>query len=333
MPTGIQHENEETQSGISSAQDGIADGTETAGGNIDPSVSGALEEGNAETDGDLDGARDGTDRLKDASDALDDNEGRNASNAGGIDTELSSDGGSGRGSPMLGSGSGMPQQQPQMFAPQASPQPQMPPMQMPQTPQMNPANFKMPQESLNKLLSGYNPKEASTAGGSNDLGRAAPKGGISNADKIDVSQVRYDKTGLGPLTNSELRAVIDEALDKNGISKDPSVRAQWHEVLTFMAEKESSRNPDAVNLTDSNAIGAPAADGHPGQSSRGIWQTIPTTFAAYHVAGTSTNIYDPVACGAAAVNYIMDRYNVDPSGGSSLQAFYSRRMGGGYTGY
>jgi len=37
-------------------------------------------------------------------------------------------------------------------------------------------------------------------------------------------------------------------------------------------------------------------------------QTIMTTFDAYHQAGTSWNIYDPVANAAAAINYIKARY-------------------------
>lgn len=300
-------------------------------GNLNPTVSGALEEGNTETGDELDSAGEDADKAKKAVGDLDDNEEDNEKEGKGIDTELSADGGSrGGGSPMLGGGSPMGQP---MSQPMSQPSPSMPQMSMPQTQMPNASNMmKLPPGAMDKLLSGYNPKSASTSGGS-DLGRAKGDGKVSGADAIDVSQVSYDKTGIGPLTDSEMHAVIEEALDKNGISDDPRVRAQWHEVLTFMAEKESSRNPDAVNLTDSNAIGAPAADGHPGQSSRGIWQTIPTTFAAHHVAGTSTNIYDAVANCSASVAYTMDRYNVSPNGGSSLQSFYSNRMSGGYTGY
>jgi hypothetical protein len=63
---------------------------------------------------------------------------------------------------------------------------------------------------------------------------------------------------------------------------------------------ESSGNPNAINLWDSNA-----AKGDP---SRGLMQTIGATFNAYHVAGTSTNIYDPLANICAALNYINDVY-------------------------
>ncbi|MGW7003104.1 LysM peptidoglycan-binding domain-containing protein [Streptomyces sp. NPDC054933] len=64
--------------------------------------------------------------------------------------------------------------------------------------------------------------------------------------------------------------------------------------------RESSGNPNAINLWDSNA-----AAGHP---SIGLLQVIQPTFTAYHVPGTSTNIYDPVANITAACNYAYHRY-------------------------
>ncbi|MFF9025464.1 transglycosylase SLT domain-containing protein [Streptomyces eurythermus] len=64
--------------------------------------------------------------------------------------------------------------------------------------------------------------------------------------------------------------------------------------------RESSGNPAAINLWDSNA-----AKGIP---SKGLLQVIDPTFNAYHVAGTSFDIYDPVANITAACNYAADRY-------------------------
>ncbi|MFF7813183.1 transglycosylase SLT domain-containing protein [Streptomyces sp. NPDC007945] len=64
--------------------------------------------------------------------------------------------------------------------------------------------------------------------------------------------------------------------------------------------RESSGNPLAVNLWDSNA-----AKGTP---SKGLLQVIDPTFAAYHVPGTSLDPYDPVANITAACNYAADRY-------------------------
>ncbi|MGW1909821.1 transglycosylase SLT domain-containing protein [Streptomyces sp. NPDC002076] len=64
--------------------------------------------------------------------------------------------------------------------------------------------------------------------------------------------------------------------------------------------RESSGNPYAINLWDSNA-----AKGIP---SKGLLQVIDPTFNAYHVAGTALNPYDPVANITAACNYAAARY-------------------------
>ncbi|MGF6884027.1 hypothetical protein ABIA39_003732 [Nocardia sp. GAS34] len=64
--------------------------------------------------------------------------------------------------------------------------------------------------------------------------------------------------------------------------------------------RESGGNPRAINLYDSNA-----ARGIP---SKGLMQVIDPTFRAYHVDGTSWDIYDPVANITAACNYAAHRY-------------------------
>ncbi|WP_328628968.1 LysM peptidoglycan-binding domain-containing protein [Streptomyces sp. NBC_00353] len=64
--------------------------------------------------------------------------------------------------------------------------------------------------------------------------------------------------------------------------------------------RESSGNPKAINNWDSNA-----AKGTP---SKGLLQVIDPTFKAYHVAGTSMDIYDPVANITAACNYAAAKY-------------------------
>ncbi|MFF9011514.1 transglycosylase SLT domain-containing protein [Streptomyces sp. NPDC014870] len=64
--------------------------------------------------------------------------------------------------------------------------------------------------------------------------------------------------------------------------------------------RESSGNPLAINNWDSNA-----AKGTP---SKGLLQVIEPTFLAYHVPGTSMDLYDPVANITAACNYAADRY-------------------------
>ncbi|MEU2332001.1 transglycosylase SLT domain-containing protein [Streptomyces sp. NPDC006654] len=64
--------------------------------------------------------------------------------------------------------------------------------------------------------------------------------------------------------------------------------------------RESSGNPMAINNWDINAIN--------GIPSKGLLQVIPPTFSAYHVAGTSWDIYNPVANITAAANYAAHRY-------------------------
>ena len=64
--------------------------------------------------------------------------------------------------------------------------------------------------------------------------------------------------------------------------------------------RESSGNPLAINNWDSNAAA--------GIPSKGLLQVIDPTFEAYHVPGTSSDSYDPVANITAACNYAADRY-------------------------
>ncbi|MDQ0832748.1 SLT domain-containing protein [Streptomyces achromogenes] len=64
--------------------------------------------------------------------------------------------------------------------------------------------------------------------------------------------------------------------------------------------RESSGNPYAINLWDSNAAA--------GIPSKGLLQVIDPTFRAYHVEGTSWDSYDPVANITAACNYAAARY-------------------------
>lgn len=64
--------------------------------------------------------------------------------------------------------------------------------------------------------------------------------------------------------------------------------------------RESAGDPQAINNWDINAIN--------GVPSKGLLQVIDPTFQAYHVPGTSTDSYDPVANITAACNYAADRY-------------------------
>jgi hypothetical protein len=64
--------------------------------------------------------------------------------------------------------------------------------------------------------------------------------------------------------------------------------------------RESTGNPNAINDWDVNA--------QAGIPSKGLLQIIDPTFKAFHVDGTSWNIYDPVANIVASCNYAAKTY-------------------------
>ncbi|GAA1143793.1 hypothetical protein F4556_005782 [Kitasatospora gansuensis] len=155
--------------------------------------------------------------------------------------------------------------------------------------------------------------------GSHDNGGDGDKGDDpdskpSHEGKIAVKDVEYGGRGSWKSGEAAVRDYISQTLDLMGIT-DPQAREQWTKGLLTMAGRESSFNSlPLANGWDSNATGPKQSDGFPANSSRGPWQCIPSTFAAYHQAGTSTNIYDPVASCAASMNYMMDRYHVSKDG-------------------
>ncbi|MFD4703238.1 LysM peptidoglycan-binding domain-containing protein [Streptomyces niveus] len=117
--------------------------------------------------------------------------------------------------------------------------------------------------------------------------KAAP---TATAEKTDTVQ-----TAAKSYTN-DLDGWIRESLDimaQNGI---PGSYDGIHRNIM----RESSGNPQAINNWDSNAVA--------GTPSKGLLQVIAPTFEAYHVPGTSTDSYDPVANITAACNYAADRY-------------------------
>lgn len=96
-------------------------------------------------------------------------------------------------------------------------------------------------------------------------------------------------------------AAIRKALDIKGIH-DPAARARWERGMDLVARRESNYNANAINNWDSNA-----ARGTP---SKGAWQFIAPTFAAYHQPGTSRDIHNLVAQACAFINYAMGSYGV-----------------------
>lgn len=109
--------------------------------------------------------------------------------------------------------------------------------------------------------------------------------------------------GGSPASRAQASAWILEAM---GIVGAPS---NWLAPLLARAWQESGFDPRAINLWDSNA-----AAGNP---SKGLFQTIATTFAAYALPGHG-NIWNPVDNAIAAIRYIIARYGSPfnlPSGG------------------
>jgi SLT domain-containing protein len=119
-------------------------------------------------------------------------------------------------------------------------------------------------------------------------------------------------------------AAIHKALDVKGIH-DPAARARWERGMELVARRESNYDANAVNGWDSNA-----ARGTP---SKGAWQFIAPTFAAYHQPGTSWSIHDLIAQACAFINYAQGHYGVAADASDladRIQQADSRRGPGGY---
>lgn len=204
-------------------------------------------------------------------------------------------------------------------------------------------------EIIEEALADYYDDEGSSDGGDGvdaveaDGGAYSGGGGLEAAGSVgmDESEVSFDQVNMGTMDDETIHAYIEDALDLNGWTTDPAVREQVHNLMYHMAMHESGGNPNAANGWDSNAVGETQADGFPYQSSRGTWQTIPQTFATYHVEGTSNSIYDPQASAASSLAYMMDRYGFDPQTGAGVAEFGSNRgidvnsgqSSGAYLGY
>jgi hypothetical protein len=147
------------------------------------------------------------------------------------------------------------------------------------------------------IMSGILKGIVNKAGGATAfLGRWAKQaGGALSIGGPDISSMLVKASG-------SLGQWVQAALQLTGTP------GTWFAPLLRRISYESGGNPNAINLTDSNA-----AAGHPSQ---GLMQTIPSTFAAYHLPGTSLNINDPIANIAAGIRYIRSRYGsifaIDP---------------------
>jgi SLT domain-containing protein len=90
--------------------------------------------------------------------------------------------------------------------------------------------------------------------------------------------------------------------------------------MVGLIQHESSGNPNAINLWDSNATA-----GHP---SKGLMQTIDSTFDQHHLPGYD-NVYAPVDNIIAGTRYAIDRYGSI----SNVPGVRALQSGRGYVGY
>ncbi|MEU6995745.1 LysM peptidoglycan-binding domain-containing protein [Streptomyces sp. NPDC046465] len=136
-----------------------------------------------------------------------------------------------------------------------------------------------------------------------------PTASNASAERADRSE-RQDDLAAEPAAPPAQKSYTDD-LD-GWINESLDILAQHgipgsYEGIHRNIMRESSGNPLATNDWDSNAAA--------GTPSKGLLQVIGPTFAAYHVPGTSTDSFDPVANITAACNYAADRYgsidNVD----------------------
>ncbi|MFF3952738.1 transglycosylase SLT domain-containing protein [Streptomyces sp. NPDC001890] len=135
--------------------------------------------------------------------------------------------------------------------------------------------------------------------------QAEAKAKAKAAAKVKAKAVAAERTQTQAASRSEARTPvyannldgwIRESLDIMRAHGIPGSYDGLHRNIM----RESTGNPNAVNGWDINAQN--------GTPSCGLLQVIQPTFNAYHVPGTSWNIYDPVANITAAANYAADKY-------------------------
>ncbi|MEU5520626.1 hypothetical protein ABZ759_07940 [Streptomyces sp. NPDC047860] len=178
------------------------------------------------------------------------------------------------------------------------------------------------------------------------VGGAEETTGMEAMGQIDPKQVTFHRY----TPDGTLEDWITQASTAAGVQAS----RHWVKGFKTAVARESSGNPNACNLWDSNAKTPPGfskikdfGDGYQSggriirlngalthfQCSRGIVQCIPQTFAQRHAPGTSVNIYDPVACIAAAMRYVRSRYGVAVDGSNlarKVQQFDPNRPPRGY---
>jgi hypothetical protein len=127
---------------------------------------------------------------------------------------------------------------------------------------------------------------------------------------LDALEQKLMPVSVGPTAGAGVQRWLGVVLQALGMVHQPASLAQT--VLRRM-QQESGGNPMAINNWDINA--------KRGDPSRGLMQTIGSTFRAYAMPGYNSNIYDPLSNILASMRYAMARYG-------SLAAAYNKA--GGY---
>ncbi|MEU3751348.1 transglycosylase SLT domain-containing protein [Streptomyces olivoreticuli] len=130
--------------------------------------------------------------------------------------------------------------------------------------------------------------------------RAARETASRSQDRKPVEQTAPAQAAPAPAPakayGDNLDGWINQALDIMHTKGIPGT----YDGLKRNIMRESTGNPQAINNWDSNAVA--------GIPSKGLLQIIDPTFKAFHVEGTSWDIYDPVANIVASCNYAAKTY-------------------------
>jgi hypothetical protein len=128
-------------------------------------------------------------------------------------------------------------------------------------------------------------------------GAPAPASGSASTSTTAATPASSSTTTtVTPATGTSLDGWIKQAL---AVMAQHNIPGTYDGIYRNIM-RESSGDPNAVNNWDSNAAA--------GTPSKGLLQVIQPTFDAYHVAGTSDDIMDPVANIVAACNYAAAMY-------------------------
>ncbi|WP_406233540.1 transglycosylase SLT domain-containing protein [Nocardia sp. NBC_01009] len=158
-----------------------------------------------------------------------------------------------------------------------------------------------------------------TGGNHNSSGNSHSSSGTPSTGSPSSGYPTSSGSPTGPMPSGDVAEWIKKAKEKL-IAMGYSPDQIDERALAMMIEHESGGNPQIVNNWDSNA-----AAGHP---SKGLMQTIDSTFNAYKAPGHD-DIYDPVDNIIAGTRYAIDRYGSL----SNVPGVAAVNSGGAYQGY